>query len=204
MRFLGHQDLIRLFQRAFRRGEMKLDYSQGFHPHPRLRFSPPLALGLESMAEYLDFDLVNSILTLPDISGILKESLPEGIDPLTLDEISLNDPPVSAKIQQVTYEITLWDAVSPEEILRRLEEFKDAPFFEVVTEHKGKSRSRNLKEWVDYVDYSGGKLKITIRSGASGSMHPVAAIAALMKLSRDTMKNQAIIKTSVNLDTSSG
>ena len=168
MRFLGHQDLIRLFQRTFRRGGMKLDYSHGFHPHPRLRFSPPLALGLESMAEYLDFDLVDSILKVADISGILKESLPEGIDPLTLDEISLNDPPVSAKIQQVTYEITVWDSVSPEEILRRLQEFKDAPTFEVVTEHKGKSRSRNLKEWVDDLDYSRGKLKIAIRSGVSG------------------------------------
>ena len=68
MRLIGHQDIIRLFQRAFRRGGMRLDYSNGFHPHPRLRFSPPLALGLESMAEYVDFDLVNSIL---DVAGHL-------------------------------------------------------------------------------------------------------------------------------------
>ena len=76
MRFIGHQDIIRLFQRAFRRGGMRLDYSNGFHPHPRLRFSPPLALGLESMAEYVDFDLVNSILKVADISETLKAEPP--------------------------------------------------------------------------------------------------------------------------------
>ncbi|MGO9569552.1 MAG: TIGR03960 family B12-binding radical SAM protein, partial [Desulfomonilaceae bacterium] len=202
MRFIGHQDLIRLFQRAFRRGGMKLDYSHGFHPHPKLKFSPPLALGLESMAEYLDFDLIDSVMNVAGISETLKQSLPEGVDPLTLDEISLNDPPVSAKIQQVTYEITFWDAVSPEEMLTRLEEFKDAPFFEIVTEHKGKSRSGNLKEWVDDLDYTDGILKMTLRSGASGSVHPVAAVAALAGLSKDTIRNQAIIKTSVKLGAS--
>jgi len=202
MRFIGHQDIIRLFQRAFRRGEMRLDYSNGFHPHPRLRFSPPLALGLESMAEYVDFDLVNSILTVADISETLKASLPDGIDPLALDEISLNDPPVSAKIQQVTYEITFWDLVSPEETLRRLEQFKDSLTFEIVTEHKGKSRSRNLKEWVEDLDYADGKLKMTLRSGASGSVHPVAAMAAVLGLSKDAIRNQNIVKTSVKLGTS--
>jgi radical SAM-linked protein len=199
MRFIGHQDIIRLFQRAFRRGEMRLDYSQGFHPHPRLRFSPPLALGLESMAEYLDFDLIDSGLNVPGVSEALRQSLPEGVDPLALDEISLNDPPVSAKIQQVTYEITFLDSVSPEEIVHCLEEFEEAPAFEIVTEHKGKSRNRNLKEWVDDLDYSNGKLKMTLRSGVSGSIHPVAAVAALMGLSREAARNQAIVKTSVKL-----
>ncbi len=52
MRFLGHQDLIRVFHRTFRRKGIALDYSKGFHPHPRLRFSPPLALGVESRSEY--------------------------------------------------------------------------------------------------------------------------------------------------------
>jgi radical SAM-linked protein len=179
---------------------MKLDYSQGFHPHPRLRFSPPLALGLESVAEYLDFDLIDSGLNVSGVSETLARSLPEGVDPLALEEISLNDSPVSAKIQQVTYEIILLNVVSPEEIVRRLEEFKDAPTFEIVTEHKGKSRSRNLKEWVADLEYRDGKLKMTLRSGVSGSVHPVAAVAALMGISKEDARNQAIIKTSVKLE----
>ncbi len=204
MRLLGHHDLVRLFHRTFRRTGMRLDYSRGFHPHPKLRFSPPLAVGLESTAEYLDFDLVNSSLDATDILEALKQALPKGIDPLSLDEISLNDPPVSAKIQQVTYEITFLNSVSPEEILRRLEEFKASPVFEVVTEHKGKSRKRNLKEWVYDLALADGKLRITLRSGVSGSVHPVAAVAAVLGLSRETVRNQDIVKMSVALGMSSG
>jgi radical SAM family uncharacterized protein/radical SAM-linked protein len=203
MRFLGHQDLIRLFQRAFRRAGIRLDYSRGFHPHPRLRFSPPLGLGIESIAEYLDFDVVNFNLGAADVLETLKQNLPEGVDPLTLDEISLNDSPISAKIQQVTYEITLWDAVSPEEVLRRLEEFSSSPTFEIVTEHKGKSRSRNLKEWVDGLDFSEGKLKMTLRSGVSGSVHPLAVLGGVLGLSKDKLRNQKILKTSVKSGASS-
>ncbi|MCL5020708.1 MAG: hypothetical protein M1339_03405, partial [Bacteroidetes bacterium] len=114
-------------------------------------------------------------------------------------EISLNDPPVSAKIQQVTYEITFSDSVLPEEIVLRLNKFKEAPTFEIVTEHKGKSRSRNLKEWVDDLDYTVGKLKLALRSGVSGSIHPVAAVAALMSLSKEMARNQVITKISVRL-----
>ncbi len=204
MKLLGHHDLVRLFHRTFRRAGMRLNYSQGFHPHPKLRFSPPLAVGLESAAEYLDFDLINSGAAAGDILEALKQALPEGIDPLSLDELSLNDPPVSAKIQQVTYEIAFLNSVSPEEMLRCLEEFEAAPVFEVVTEHKGKSRNRNLKEWVDNLALRDGKLRMTLRSGVSGSVHPVAAVAAVLGLSRETVRNQKIIKISVKLDTSSG
>ena len=57
MKLLGHHDVVRCFERAFRRAKLELDYSHGFHPHPKLRFSAPTALGIESEAEYLDFDL---------------------------------------------------------------------------------------------------------------------------------------------------
>ncbi len=76
MRFLGHQDLIRLFQRAFRRATLRLDYSRGFHPHPKLRFSPPLALGVESVTEYLDFDLVDENSDADQIASRLNANLP--------------------------------------------------------------------------------------------------------------------------------
>ena len=109
MKFVGHQDLIRLFHRTFRRIGITLDHSKGFHPHPKLRFSPPLALGIESSAEYLDFDTINQGLKVTDILQVLLVNLPTGIEPYELSEAPLNDPPVSAKIQQVTYKLEFPD-----------------------------------------------------------------------------------------------
>jgi len=54
MRFYSHLDIIRLFTRAIRRAKLPVAYSQGFHPHMKLSFGPPLPIGYSSEAEYLD------------------------------------------------------------------------------------------------------------------------------------------------------
>lgn len=56
IRFISHIDLLRHVDRIVRRGELTVNYSQGFNPHPLLYFSPPLSLGIGSRAEYLTID----------------------------------------------------------------------------------------------------------------------------------------------------
>jgi len=57
MRFLSHLDNSRVIERAIRRAGLPVEYSQGFHPHMRLSFGPPLQLGYTSEAEYFDIQL---------------------------------------------------------------------------------------------------------------------------------------------------
>ncbi|MCX4321320.1 MAG: TIGR03936 family radical SAM-associated protein, partial [Lachnospiraceae bacterium] len=54
MRFIGHLDVMRYFQKAFRRAGIAISYSQGFSPHQLMSFASPLGIGLSSDAEYLD------------------------------------------------------------------------------------------------------------------------------------------------------
>jgi hypothetical protein len=58
VRFTSHRDLARIWERALRKAEVPLVYSQGFSPRPRLHFGLALPTGAESWAEYLDADLV--------------------------------------------------------------------------------------------------------------------------------------------------
>lgn len=57
MAYVGHLDLVRLFPRWFRRAELPLWYSEGFHPKPQMTFGPALALGIASLGEYVDVKL---------------------------------------------------------------------------------------------------------------------------------------------------
>lgn len=57
MRFIGHLDVMRYFQKAFRRAGIPVSYSQGFSPHQLMSFASPLGIGLSSDAEYLDLTL---------------------------------------------------------------------------------------------------------------------------------------------------
>lgn len=196
MRFLGHQDLIRLFERCFRRSRIRLDYSKGFHPHPRLRFSPPLALGVESLAEFLDFDLTNSEMTTEEIALILRKNLPEGIKPLNLQELLLNDPRISAKIQQFSYKIELLNSLEPEEVDRKVKDFRAAAEFQLVKRHKGKLKSKDLKQWVKELSVLDRTLTMIVKVDASGSVHPLDAVTAVLGLGKESLKDLKILKTS--------
>ena len=57
MRFIGHLDVMRYFQKAMRRAGINVSYSQGFSPHQLMSFTSPLGIGLSSDAEYLDIVL---------------------------------------------------------------------------------------------------------------------------------------------------
>ncbi len=79
MRFVGHLDLMRYFQRAMRRAEIDLTYSEGFHPHPQMSFALPLGIGLTSDGEYMDI-AVNSTLSSYDTIQALNSEMVEGVE----------------------------------------------------------------------------------------------------------------------------
>ena len=57
MRFIGHLDMLRTFQRALQRANVELVFSQGFNPHPQMSFSQPLSLGVSGHHEYMELQL---------------------------------------------------------------------------------------------------------------------------------------------------
>ena len=61
LRYISHLDLLRLFKRSFKRVDIKLQYSQGFNPHPKMSFAQPLSLGYDSRGEYLEIETVKLI-----------------------------------------------------------------------------------------------------------------------------------------------
>lgn len=60
-RYVGHLDIMRYFQKAMRRADIPIRYSEGFSPHQIMSFASPLGLGIESDAEYLDIEITEYI-----------------------------------------------------------------------------------------------------------------------------------------------
>ena len=78
MRFIGHLDVMRYFQKAFRRANIAVSYSQGYSPHQLMSFASPLGIGLSSDAEYLDIvldDTENTENFLPRINAVMNEEI---------------------------------------------------------------------------------------------------------------------------------
>ncbi|MCR4891540.1 MAG: TIGR03936 family radical SAM-associated protein [Lachnospiraceae bacterium] len=57
MKYIGHLDVMRYFQKAVRRAGIDVAFSEGFSPHPIMSFAQPLGVGLESNGEYMDLEI---------------------------------------------------------------------------------------------------------------------------------------------------
>ena len=77
--YISHLDLMRLFQRAFKRSGLSLTHTQGFNPRPSVSIALPLSLGMESACELLDFVLEGEKIPNDQILSRLNEGLVEGV-----------------------------------------------------------------------------------------------------------------------------
>ena len=93
MKFIGHLDLMRFFQKAIRRSKIDIKYSEGFSPHQIMSFAAPLGLGIESFGEYMDIELVSdeiSDIELKNIENSLNLCMCEGLRILKVIALSSN------------------------------------------------------------------------------------------------------------------
>lgn len=77
--WMSHLDLMRLFQRAFKRADLPLKHTQGFNPRPSVSIALPLSVGVDSVCELLDFDLDGVSIPCKDITERLNHALVSGV-----------------------------------------------------------------------------------------------------------------------------
>ena len=77
--WISHLDLMRVFQRAFKRAGLPLTHTQGFNPRPSVSIALPLSVGVESCCELLDFDLDGDKVCNEQIKDKLNKALVEGV-----------------------------------------------------------------------------------------------------------------------------
>lgn len=106
MRYTGHLDLHKAWERAIRRACLPLAYSQGFNPHPRIQLASALPLGFTSQAELVDIWLETE-LPLQEIATRLNVALPPGIRLESLAVIQERLPALQTQVAAADFEVTL-------------------------------------------------------------------------------------------------
>ena len=82
LKFISHLDLNRTMQEVIVRSKLPVWYSEGFNPHPRIVFSPPLSVGVSSLTEFMDFKLVEEVAE-KEIVERLNSAFPKGLTALS-------------------------------------------------------------------------------------------------------------------------
>ena len=78
MKFIGHLDLMKLFQKIIRRTDINIEYSKGFNPHQKMSFALPLSLGHETVGDYMEIELVEQ-MNPEDIKNKINNLMPDGV-----------------------------------------------------------------------------------------------------------------------------
>lgn len=103
MIYISHLDLQRLLQRVFRRAGIKLSYSQGYNPHPKISYGNALALGTESYGEYVDIEIEDESLEEGELLKRINSILPQGFEFIKCRQLNQGERALAANIEYGDY-----------------------------------------------------------------------------------------------------
>lgn len=107
MAFLGHLDFQRQLQFALRRSSLPIAYSKGYHPHPLVKFGPPLPVGVAGECEVLDLALVHEA---PDLAARLDREMPAGLGVSRAVVVgTITPPPIELRAHRLEYRVVFPD-----------------------------------------------------------------------------------------------
>ncbi len=121
--YTGNLDMHKVWERTFRRAGLKLAYSQGFHPQPRMHQACPLPLGFTSQHELLDFWL-DSDEEISEVQEKLQRALQPGITITSLRLAQMDEKPLQTLVTAAEYHVFFESALSKNTIEERVHNLK--------------------------------------------------------------------------------
>src|SRR5262245_24691218 len=168
LRFTSHRDFARAFERAIRRANVPIAYSQGFTPHPKISYASAAPTGVASEAEYLELGL-REVVVPADLVAALDAALSPGLD--VLDAVEARGGSLAERIEASAWRIEL-PGVEPGQAASAAAAFLAAT--EVPVERMTKQGRRTF-------DSRGAVIKIEVREEMpTGVESPPCAILDLV------------------------
>lgn len=179
--WISHLDLMRLFQRAFKRAGLPLTHTQGFNPRPSVSIALPLSVGVESQCELLDFELDGMDVPCEVITRRLNEALVEGVRVLAVYDNGSKIKNLALLRSVLTLE---YDNGVPEGAGERIGQLLRSP--SLIVEKKGKNgvteqdltpmlRSFAVRQWKDTVELE------TLACCQNPTLNPMQLHAAILR-----------------------
>lgn len=201
LRYTGQLDLHKLWERAARRAELPLAYSQGFHPQPKINIAAALPLGFSSRCEVMDIKLEREI-PMEGLREKLQGTLPTGIQVLTVESADERAPALQTQVVAAEYEVTLTESVDKSELKRKIDFVLESQ--SIIRERRGKrydlrpliesltpgpSPTRAPEEHRDYSERSNSEdeargvekilMRLAAREGATGRPEEVLDVLGI-------------------------
>ncbi len=189
-KFFGHLEMVNLFTRAIRRAGIKLKYTQGFHPKPKMSFHNPLPVGMESEEESFYITL-REPADCEEIILSVNDQLPEGLFVTDCRNILANKRPEPSDTAE--YRMTVSDEIFEDQKITAFNEASD--WMVVRTTKKGRKKQIDLKEIVLNLELLNRQtLKMQLKIVEGTSVKPADVIQSIFQLSDTSIRSAEFIK----------
>jgi radical SAM-linked protein len=174
MRFTGHLDLQRAWERLLRRARIPIAYSAGFHPHPKIQIGAALPLGATGENELVDIE-TDAPVDPAETAARLNEAAPPGIRVREVSDLAEGSPGLEKIIAAGEYAVAPLDGAWPADLRRRIGGLLASPA--VLRERRGKSY--DLRPRVLSIEFDDPALRMRLNLAQEATGRPDEVLAAL-------------------------
>lgn len=182
LRFIGHLDVMRFFQKAIRRAGIDVVYTNGFSPHQVMSFAAPLGIGLCSLGEYMDVEIA-SHQGMEDLKNRLQKECPYGIDILNVCLLPEKAGNAMASVAAATYAVAFQD---PEKSFSPYEAYVQKLLSQdeilVTKETKRSTAQVNIRPGIYECSIQDGALVFLVDASSAGNIRPEFVTDAFLAL----------------------
>lgn len=181
MKFIGHLDVMRYFQKAMRRADIDISYTTGFSPHQIMSFAAPLGVGLESNGEYLDIE-ANSITSSADMTERLNSVMVDGMHVESVRMLPAEAGNAMASVAAAKYSIRFADGkASVFDLKNAVSAFMSKDTILVTKQTKKSEMELDLKPYIYEMTAENDMVSLFVDASSSGNIKPSLVLEALYK-----------------------
>lgn len=183
MKFIGHLDVMRFFQKVMRRADVDIAYSEGFSPHQIMSFAAPLGVGLTSEGEYLDIE-VHSTDSSYEMIERMNATMVDGMQILSYVLLDDNVKNAMSSVAAADYLVSYKDGYMPEvfnstqALTEAFTEFINKETINVVKKTKKSEKEVNIKPMIYDAYASDGAIFMKLATGSSRNIKPELVMQA--------------------------
>lgn len=193
VKFIGHLDMMRFFQKAIRRAGIDIRYSEGFSPHQVMSFAAPLGVGVESFGEYLDIEVL-SMKSTEEVKRALNQEMAEGVEILSVTELSEGAGNAMASVAAASYLLRMKEGHFPvEDLSASLAAFFAKPCIPYVKETKKGQAEVDLKEGIyELFATEKGEIQMLLNAKSGENIKPLMVFDAFSRFMKIEIPSNGI------------
>lgn len=172
LKFIGHLDVMRYFQKVIRRADIDICYSEGFSPHMIMSFAAPLGVGLTSDGEYVDIAVKNSPSSAEAVAR-LNAVMVEGIDVVSWRALPETSKNAMSIVAAADYEVCFREGYEPPAGWQeKFRDFLALPEIRILKETKKGQQEVDIRPWIYQCSVADEVIHMQVSTGSVHNLKP--------------------------------